>query len=319
MVIHIFKYLNPADRLEASQVCIKWFEIFTAPSFMRDFYLNFSNCSLSKFESPASIFMNSLRNYTNLYLRDLHSIDEDFDEFWVVFGPNITNLVIKNCSCIPSTRFQAMIRNFVNLRSLKLYGEQLVQGNVLKHITFLDLTECSLDKEDAENMIIQMEALEKLRLNWDTVIDIENVARNAVQRLTIAFLRCLSAKKDILKLDLILSVPFFSEEILIELSKLANIRLNQFVLKTSGDIPIEVFKQFFEMQSSIEELELQNSRALTQVTLDLIIANLKNLKHLSLPNGTPYFETPLEIIQGIDSIKVSIFPKKLSVNRTFKN
>lgn len=284
-------------------MCTKWFEVFSLSSFTNQFYVNFFNCSLSKFESPACTFMNCLRNYTALNLSDIHSIDEDFDEFWVSFGSNITDLVIKNCTCVTGVRFQRMLRHFINLKTLKLYGQQIVLGLKMTSLQSLDLTECNLDKDDCEKMIVELPALQKLRLNWDTIIDIENVPRNAVQGHTIQFLERLSAKKEMLKLDLFLPVPFFGQEILVELAKLANLRLNHFVLKTSGDVPTEVFQKFFETQSSIEMLELQNSRALTQETLQIIVTNLKNLKSLVLPNGTPYFETPLEVIQGIDSIE----------------
>ncbi|XP_063705371.1 uncharacterized protein LOC134834575 [Culicoides brevitarsis] len=303
VIIHIFKFLNPADRIEASLVCTKWFEIFSLSSFVNQFYINFFNCSLSKFEPPASTFMNALRTYSGLNLSDIYSVDEDIDEFWATFGTSVTDLVIKNCTCITGVRFQRMLRHFVNLKTLKLYGQQLVMGLKMNSLQSLDLTECNLDKDDAEKMICELPVLQKLRLNWDTIIDIENVPRNAVQGHTIQFLERLSAKKEMLKLDLFLPVPFFGHEILLALSNLANLRLNHFVLKTSGDVPTEVFQKFFETQSSIEILELQNSRALTQETLAIVTKYLTNLKEIVLPNGTPYFETPLEIIQGIDSIE----------------
>lgn len=286
-------------------MCTKWFEIFSLSSFVNEFYINFFNCSLSKFEEPASTFMNALRDYSGLNMSDIFSIDEDFDEFWATFGANIKELVIKNCTCVTGVRFQRMLRHFANLKSLKLYGQQLVFGLKMHSLQILDLTECNLDKNDAEKMILELSSLQKLRLNWDTIIDIENVPRNAVQGHTIQFLERLSAKKELLKLDLFLPVPFFGHEILLALSNLANLRLNHFVLKTSGDVPTDVFQKFFETQSSIEILELQNSRALTQETLLIIQKNLKGLKSIVLPNGTPYFETPLEIIQGLDSIEVS--------------
>lgn len=295
--------MSPADRLEASLVCVKWFEIFTLSKFVNDFYLNFNKCNLSKNESPGAVFQNSLRNYSSLYLRDIGSIDDNFDEIWATFGQTFTELAVKNSVCITGSRFGSFLRHFPNLKILKLHGQITLHGIVLKNVTHLDLTDCTMDKDDAERMLDNLPALEKLRLNWDTVIDIENVSRVAVQHLTISFLQKLSNKKDILQLDLALPVPFYDEEILIALSQLGNIRLNQFMLKTVGDVQNDVFQLFLETQSAIETLELHNSRALTRTTLNLIIGNLQNLKSLSLPSGTPYFETPLDAIQAIESLE----------------
>lgn len=303
MIIHIFAYLNPADRLEASLVCVKWFEIFTLSKFTNDFFLHFNKCNLTKFESPGAIFQNSLRNYSSLYISDVHSVDENFDEIWTTFGPMFSEIAVKNCACITGPRFATFLRSFTSLRTLKLYGQMTLHGVGLRSITELDLTECSLDKDDAEAMLDNVPALQKLRLNWDTVIDIENVSRIAVQHLTIAFLQKLSSSKDILKLDLALPVPFYDEEILVALAQLGNIRLNQFVLKTVGDVPNEVFKVFFETQSCIQHLELHNSRALTRTTLNYIVASLTTLKSLALPSGTPYFEAPVEIIQELPQLE----------------
>lgn len=204
--------MNPADRIEASLVCTKWFEIFSLSSFTNEFYVNFHNCSLSKFKSPVSTFMNCLRNYTGLNLSDIHSIDEDFDEFWVSFGSNITDLVIKNCTCVTGVRFQRMLRHFINLKTLKLYGQQLVLGLKLNSLQSLDLMECNLDKDDAEKMILELPALQKLRMNWDTIIDIENVPRNAVQGHTIQFLERLSAKRKCSNLISFCQCPFLDRK-----------------------------------------------------------------------------------------------------------
>lgn len=246
-----------------------------------------------------------MRNYQNLYLQDIHSIDEDFDDVWPAFSYHIVELTIKNCSCIAADRFVKMVQCFSNVKKIKLFGQQTFSrwGLKLKHLVELDLSECNLVCEDALQMIDDLPALEFLHLNWDTIIDIENVSRNAVQRLTIKFLEAIAEKKDLIKLNLYLPVPFYDQEVLIKLTQLSNIRLHDFSLKTSGDVPIEVYQQFFETQSNIEHLELQNSRALTLTTLQVIAENLKNLKTLSLPSGTPYFETPLEIGQHIPTLE----------------
>lgn len=277
------------------------------PCFINKFYLKFNNCNISKFESPGSVFRNNLRDYNSLYLKDIYSVDEDFDVSWFPFSQNVTELVLKNCSCISDQRFINMLHSFSNVTTIKLYGQLTLKGVRPKNLTILDLTESNLNFEDALSMISDLPALEKVCINWDTVIDIENVARNAVQRLTISFLQAICSKRDLIKLDLFLPVPFYGEEILRELAILINIRLDKFSLKTAGDIPIEIYQQFFRSQTYIKELELQNSRALTQATLSIVVENLKHLKSISLPSGSPYFETPLEIIRNLPIVeKLSI-------------
>lgn len=276
MIIHIFKYLNPADRQMLGQCCTTLFDVATL--FLDDTKFHINAKYMASGDKPViQEFLLGIREYKNLLVSGV-IVNEELLPYFEKFGLYMENI------CFCNVVFQLSIFDILeltpNLKRLEIYSCENL--GVLK-----------------ETQHIQMEHLEKLTLQFNdqlTEDEFRDLVKIIPNLLHFEFLHMqIHDELEHAMIDYLIGQGEQLKTMKILEYYLDDASLNRILVEGQGKFKLERFYvkesrllnilEFLRSQSdSILELDLTEYSHIDEVMMKCICDELKHLKHVKMYN-----------------------------------
>lgn len=307
-IIYIFQYLEPSDILAASLACRRFMDASQHTKFKNKIKINFAKLNCCDQSLPCSLFLNSFRQFSNIYLNDM-----DFGQdsiFWESMAANVNEITYNSCS-IREKKFNEILKLLENLQTLKIEGcrELFMSGRLLdmdgenaddrkrilkscSNITKLAITDTRYLSDFVFNRIVSMTpeliSLEltgchisfhrglykKFYPNW------VNTASDCV--FTFHYIRDFIVRQATKLKSLNFSSSLIDGDALTELSEIDDLNLETIILRSCEQLTNAGIINLVRKKISLIELDLSFSVRLTDDVVNEICNCLPNLRILRL-------------------------------------
>ena len=331
-MVKIFSYLPTTDRCSAGLVSRRWLEATQHPTFINDTVLNFEKVHFNDVSNPASLFLNTFREFYSIILSQVDYCESN--EFWTKFGESINEITFKTCD-IREKSFNSILKRLKYLESLRIEAcrELFMSGRLFE------------STNDRFELAEALKGLKRLSLTHNRYLSdalfnrftalIPNVESIDLSGCHISFHKglyrkfyprsCSDASESVLTFHYIsqfieynadklnslnFSCTLIDGVALIQLSEMSNLKLICLNLNTCDQLTNPGIIALAQKMPSLQFLDLSKSVRLTDQALIEICEHLVNLKSLKLRRCRALTDLGVKEIVKLKNLEVSFNLRK---------